>query len=46
MSFFPAFLIPLVALIYIAVIVYVLMLVTRLVKAVERIADKLDSTKQ
>ncbi len=46
MSFLPAIFIPLVALIYIAVLIYVLVLVTRLVRAVERIADKLESTKQ
>ncbi len=46
MSFLPEVLIPLIGLIYVAVIVYVLLLITRLVKAVERIADKLDTTKQ
>ena len=42
----PAPLIFLVPVVYLALIVYVLMLVTRLVKAVERIADRLDSTSQ
>jgi|GEM_PF-1627338 hypothetical protein len=39
-------LIILVPLAYLTVAVYVLVLVTRLVKAVERIADKLGSTSQ
>ncbi len=30
------------AIVYVAVVIYVLVLVTRLVKAVERIADKLE----
>lgn len=42
----PEPLILLVPLVYIAVIIYVLTLVTRLVKAVERIADKIGSTSQ
>lgn len=46
MSFLPEVFIPFIVLVYIAVLVYVLTLVTRLVKAVERIADKLESTKQ
>jgi len=40
----PEALIILVPVVYLAVIVYALILVTRLVKAVERIADKLGST--
>jgi hypothetical protein len=40
----PQSLIILVPIVYVAILVYVLVLVTRLVKAVERIADKLDPT--
>jgi len=32
---------PIVAIIYLAVVIYVLVLATRLVRAIERIADKL-----
>jgi hypothetical protein len=43
-SSFLGGLLPLAFLLYFAVIVYVLVLATRLVKAVERIADKLPSS--
>ncbi len=46
MSTIPEALVILVPLVYLAVVIYVLILVTRLVKAVERIADKLGSTNQ
>ena len=42
-GFFTGFL-PIVLLIYLAVVVYVLVLVTRLVKAVEHIAEKFTSS--
>ena len=42
-GFFASFL-PIVLIIYLAIVVYVLVLATRLVKAVERIAEKLSSS--